>query len=174
MLLAETSRRIFLQGIAAAGVGLAVSWWMPGRVQAAFRIGDLPPTVALNDLMGNSLVVPSDLKGKVALLQFWASWCPTCRRGMAVLEAIYGEYRGKGVVPCSIGIGEKRQTAVSYVKSLTLSYPVLLDPDSSTVKKFGISGVPTYCILDREGVLRYRIHGEANKDGLDKIVRTLL
>ena len=108
------------------------------------------------------------------MIHFWASWCPTCRGEMAALETIYGKYGGKGVIPCSIGIGEMKETVVSYLKNMTLSYPVLVDPLSSTVKPFGVDGVPTYYVLDRERVIRYRILGEANKEGLDKIIRTLL
>jgi len=174
MLLAETSRRFFLRTVAAAGVGLVIPWSMPRPAQADFRIGDASPRADLNELKGGSVAVPSDLRGKVALLHFWASWCPVCRGEMTTLESIFDKYRGNGVLPCSIGIGEKRQTALSYMKNVTVSYPVLLDPASSTVKKFGISGIPTCCILDREGVLRYRIHGEANRDGLDKMVKALL
>jgi cytochrome c biogenesis protein CcmG/thiol:disulfide interchange protein DsbE len=174
MVMSETSRRLFLKKVAAAGLGLAIPWWPPPRVEAALRIGDLPPLVSLTDLEGKRIAVPSDLKGKIALLHFWASWCPACRGEMAVLEYIYGRYGGKGVLPLSIGIGEKRQTALSYIKGMTVSYGVLLDPSSSTVRKFGISGIPTYCILDRGGTLRYRIHGEADKDSLDRIVRNLL
>ena len=157
-----------------ACLGLAVPWGVPRRAEAALRIGDLPPLVSLTDLEGKRIDVPSALKGKVALLHFWASWCPACRGEMRALESIYARHRGKGVLPCSIGIGEKRQTALSYTKGLTLSYPLLLDRGSATVKTFGISGIPTHCILDRECTIRYRIHGEASEDVLDRMVRALL
>jgi cytochrome c biogenesis protein CcmG/thiol:disulfide interchange protein DsbE len=171
---AETSRRLFLKTVVFAGLGLVVPGVMPQRGEAAFRVGDVPPTVTLNDLKGTAVIVPSGFKGKIALIHFWASWCPTCRGEMTALESIYGKYGVKGVIPCSIGIGEKKETIISYLKSMTLSYPVLIDPSSSTVKPFGVAGVPTYYILDRKSVIRYRILGEANKEGLDKIIRALL
>ena len=143
-------------------------------MEAAFRVGDVPSRVTLSDLKGNSVVIPSDFRGQVVLIHFWASWCPTCRGEMTALESLYGEYGGKGVIPCSIGIGEKRETAVSYLKNMTISYPVLLDPDSSTRKPFGVAGIPTYFVLDREGVIRHKILGKADPEGLDKIVRSLL
>ena len=134
----------------------------------------MPSRVTLSDLRGNSVVVPSDFKGRVVLIHFWASWCPTCRGEMTALESLYGQYGRKGVTPCSIGIGEKRETAVSYLKSVTVSYPVLLDPDSSTRKPFGVAGIPTYFVLDREGVIRQKILGKADPKGLEGIVRSLL
>jgi len=137
-------------------------------------VGDVPSRIPLNDLRGKSLIIPSDFKGRVVVIHFWASWCPTCHGEMIALEALYGKYSGKGVTPCSIGIGEKKETAVSYLKGMTLSYPVLLDPGSSTKKPFGIAGIPTYFGLDREGVIRHKILGKADPAGLENIVRSLL
>ena len=160
--------------LAAAGAGLTIPGWLPRRGEAAFRVGDVPSRITLSDLRGNSVVIPSDFKGQVVLIHFWASWCPTCRGEMTALDSLYGKYGGKGVTPCSIGIGEKRETAVSYLKNMTISYPVLLDPDSSTRKPFGVAGIPTYFVLDREGVIRHKILGKADPEGLDRIVRSLL
>jgi cytochrome c biogenesis protein CcmG, thiol:disulfide interchange protein DsbE len=174
MLPAETSRRLFLKMVAALGLGFVIPGWMARRVEAAFRVGDVPSKITLNDLNGNRVVIPSDFRGKVALIHFWASWCPTCRGEMTALEALYAKYGGKGVLPCSIGLGEKKETTMSYLKNMTISYPVLLDPGSSSRKPFTVAGVPTYYVLDRECAIRYRILGEANKEGLDKIIRTLL
>jgi thiol-disulfide isomerase/thioredoxin len=171
---AELSRRVFLRTIAAAGACLTITGWMPRRVEAAFRVGDVPSKVTLSDLKGNSVVIPTDLKKKVAVLHFWASWCPTCRGEMQMLESIFVRYGGKGVIPCSIGIGEKKKTAAAYIRNMAVSYPVLLDSDSSTRKPFGIAGIPTYFVLDRESVIRYKILGKAGPEGLDRIVRSLL
>lgn len=170
----ETSRRTFLKTLAAAGVGLIIPGWMPRRGEAAFRVGDVPSRVTLSDLRGNSVVIPSDFKGQMVLIHFWASWCPTCHGEMKTLEALYGKYGGKGITPCSIGMGEKKETAVSYLRNMTISYPILLDPGSSTRKPFGIAGIPTCFVLDREGVIRHKILGKADPEGLDKIVRSLL
>ncbi|MHB8770460.1 MAG: TlpA family protein disulfide reductase [Syntrophales bacterium] len=134
----------------------------------------MPSRVSLRDLRGNRVVIPSDFKGRVVLIHFWASWCPTCRGEMATLESLYGTYGAKGVTPCSIGIGEKRETALAYLENMTVSYPVLLDPDSAARKPYGIAGIPTYFVLDRVGVIRHRILGKAVREGLEKIVRSLL
>jgi thiol-disulfide isomerase/thioredoxin len=170
----RTSRRFFLKTVAAAGAALIVPGWLPHRVEAAFRVGDAPSRATLSDLSGKSAVIPTDFKGRVLLIHFWASWCPTCRGEMKALESLYGKYGGRGFTPCSIGIGEKRETAVSYLKNMTISYPVFLDTGSSTRKPFGVAGIPTYFVLDRECVIRHKILGKADPEGLDKIVRSLL
>jgi cytochrome c biogenesis protein CcmG/thiol:disulfide interchange protein DsbE len=160
--------------IAAAGVSFAIPAWIPLRVEAAVRVGDIAPKFTLSDIKGNRVEIPSCFRGKVAVIHFWASWCPTCRGEMKALELLYGTYGEKGVTPCSIGIGEKKETAASYLKNLTISYPVLLDPGSSTRKPFGVAGIPTYFVLDREGAIRNKILGKADPKGLDRIVRSLL
>lgn len=170
----RTSRRVFLKTVAAVGAGLLIPGWWPRPAKAAFRVGDTPSSVALSDLNGNRMVIPSDFRGRVVLIHFWASWCPTCRGEMKALELLYSTYGRKGVTPCSIGIGEKRETAVSYLRNMTVSYPVLLDSRSSTRKPFGVAGIPTYFILDSEGVIRKKIFGQANPKELDRIVRSLL
>jgi cytochrome c biogenesis protein CcmG/thiol:disulfide interchange protein DsbE len=158
----------------AFGLGIIIPGWMPRRLEAAFRMGDAPSSFTLSDLRGNSITIPSDFAGKAALIHFWASWCPTCLGEMKALESIYSQYGGKGVIPCSIGIGEKKETALRYLKNVTISYPVLLDPGSSTRRPFGVAGIPTYFVLDRGGVIRHKILGKADPEGLDKIVRSLL
>jgi cytochrome c biogenesis protein CcmG/thiol:disulfide interchange protein DsbE len=170
----EISKRSFLRLVAAAGVGLIIPGWLPVLVEAAFRVGDVPLSITLSDIKGNSVVIPSDFKKRVVLIHFWASWCPTCRGEMKVLDSLYVRYGEKGAIPCSIGIGEKRETAVSYLKNMAISYPVLLDPGSSTRKPFGVAGIPTYFVLDRGNVIRYKILGKADPEGMDRIVRSLL
>ena len=160
--------------IATAGVGLTITGWMRSRAEAAVRVGDAAPKFTLSDIKGHGVNIPSCFRGKVAVIHFWASWCPTCRGEMKALELLYGTYGEKGVTPCSIGIGEKRETAVSYLGNISVTYPVLLDPDSSTRKPFGIAGIPTYFVLDREGTIRHKILGKADPKGLGRIVGSLL
>ena len=137
-------------------------------------MGKVLSRVALSDLMENRVVIPTDLTGKIAVIHFWASWCPTCRDEMMILESIGMKYRDKGVITYSIGIGEKREKAISYIENLRITYPILLDPDTITQKQFGITGIPTYYVLDRAGIIRYKILGKADKDGLDKMIGALL
>lgn len=107
-------------------------------------------------------------------MHFWASWCTSCRPEMIALESIYGTYKNSAVVPCSINVGERREAAESYIKDIRITYPILLDQTSSVTRQYSVSGIPTTYVLNRENVIRYRILGEINKEGLDRIVRTLL
>jgi cytochrome c biogenesis protein CcmG, thiol:disulfide interchange protein DsbE len=167
-------RRDFLKMGAAACLGFIVPGIISCNAQGHPGVGDKLSIITLSDLLGNSIVIPTGLTGKIALIHFWAGWCPTCRGEMTSLESLANKYRQEGVVPCSIGIGERRDTAFRYIKNLNITYPVLLDPDSLTQKQFGIAGIPTYYVLNREGIIRFKILGEADKNGLDKMIRALM
>jgi cytochrome c biogenesis protein CcmG, thiol:disulfide interchange protein DsbE len=167
-------RRDFLKRIIAAGVGISMTGWSSGEARVIMRVGDIPPKITLMDLKGNPVTLPGYFQGKVAVLHFWASWCATCRTEMVVLESLYLEYGKRGLVPCSIDVGESQAAALSYIKDMKISYPVFLDPNSLTVKQFGVSGVPTFYVFNRQGTLCLKILGEVQKDGLEKFIRTLL
>ncbi len=171
---ARMCRRRFLRLAAASCLAGLAPGWISCRADSVSKVGDTPAARTLEDLQGNPVVVPSDFRGRVALLHFWAAWCPFCRPEMRVLQALSGKYGGKALVPCSINLGESREVALSYTRNLGLTYPVLLDPKSSLVRPYGISGVPTTFILDREGVIRHRIVGEVDREGLETLIRALL
>lgn len=148
--------------------------WLPRRADAAVRVGDALPRGALNDLRGNSITLPADLKGKVALIHFWASWCTSCRPEMLALDSLYKQYKEKEVLPCSINVGESREAVESFVRGQMISYLVLLDSKSLFAQQCGVLGIPTTYLLSREGIIRFRIIGEISRNGLEKIIKTLL
>jgi len=167
-------RRDFLKMGMIAGLGIVIPEVLSCNAKEVSGVGRMLSRVVLSDLKENMVVIPTDLAGKIAVIHFWASWCPTCRDEMMLLDAMGRKYRDKGVLTYSIGIGEKRKKAVSYIENLHITYPILLDPGSITQKQFGIAGIPTYYILDRGGIIRYKILGKADKDGLDKMIGALL
>ncbi len=167
-------RRDFLRFCLATGIALAGPACAPGKSEDVLRVGDIPPSVILSDLKGNSFALPSAFKGKVALVHFWASWCTSCRPEMIALESLYGTYRNAAVVPCSINVGERKEAAESYLKGMKVTYPILLDQTSSVARQYNVSGIPTIYVLNRECVIKHRILGEINREGLERIVRTLI
>ena len=145
-----------------------------GKVTAGVPIGETPLNVVLTDLMGKNVVIPADLKGKVVFMHFWVSSCSYCVKEMYTLESFYRKHLSEEVIAFSINAGDDKQSAERYMAKLQISYPILLDPDLSVTKRYGISGVPTTYILDRQGVLRFKIMGEITTDKLDEVARTLL
>jgi cytochrome c biogenesis protein CcmG, thiol:disulfide interchange protein DsbE len=145
-----------------------------GVVHAAPRTGDPLPKAIVTDLKGGSVSLPDEFRGKVTLIHFFATWCAYCPKEVAALESLYGRYRDRGLVPCSVGVGESREKVASFGERERISYPLLLDPASSAAKKYGVTGIPTTYVLDASGIVRFRIIGEITEEGLDRIVRGLL
>jgi peroxiredoxin len=90
------------------------------------------------------------LRGKVVLLNFWATWCPPCRREMPDMEKLYQRFSGKGLVVLAVS-DEKRETVEDFLKKQNYTFPVLLDSDRKVNAAFGIEGIPNSFLFDRQG-----------------------
>lgn len=103
----------------------------------------------LTDLTGKSWTL-SGLRGKVVLVNFWASWCPPCHKEAPDLEALYNRFKGQGLVV--LGISDEDVSKVApFVSELSLTYPILLDPGRKVNDLFQIDSIPKTFIYDRDG-----------------------
>lgn len=93
-----------------------------------------------------------ELGGKVVLLNFWATWCPPCRKEMPDLEALYGQYKSQGLVILAIS-DEDAAKVRPFIAERRISYPVLLDPGRTVHELFQIEGIPKTFVYDRAGKL---------------------
>ncbi len=105
----------------------------------------------LLDLQGKSWHL-QDLKGKVVLVNFWATWCPPCRKEMPDLQALYDKYKDQGFVVLSISDEEAGKVS-PFIAERKISYPVLLDPRRKVNEAFVVEGIPKSFVYDREGKL---------------------
>jgi len=105
----------------------------------------------LVDLMGKSWHL-RDLKGKVVLVNFWATWCPPCRKEMPDLQALYDKYKDEGFLVLSISDEETAKVA-PFIAQRKITYPVLLDPGRKVNDAFVVEGIPKSFVYDREGKL---------------------
>jgi peroxiredoxin len=109
------------------------------------------PEFTLKDLAGKSWSF-SDLRGKVVLLNFWATWCPPCRKEMPDLEALYERFNSKGLVVLGISDDETEKIA-SFVRERKVTFPVLLDTGRKVSDKLVADGIPMSYVYDRDGKL---------------------
>jgi len=103
----------------------------------------------LTDLQGKSWHL-RDLKGKVVLVNFWATWCPPCRKEMPDLQALYDKYKDQGFVVLAIS-DEDIAKVSSFIAERKIGYPILLDPGRKVNDAFIVEGIPKSFVYDREG-----------------------
>jgi thiol-disulfide isomerase/thioredoxin len=127
------------------------------------------PSFTVQGLNGGTISSDS-YRGDTLLLQFWATWCPYCKRDQHALDNIASEYASKGVSVLAIDIGESAETVRQYLQANPRSVSVALDPDHSVASQFGGGGVPHYVVIDRNGNVVSMMSGAAGEQGL----RTLL
>src|SRR5208282_6274118 len=109
------------------------------------------PEFTLKDLSGKSWTF-ADLRGKVVLVNFWATWCPPCRKEMPDLETLYERFSSKGLVV--LGISDEEAAKVEpFIRERKVSFPVLLDPGRKVNEMFVVEGIPKSFVYDREGKL---------------------
>ena len=130
----------------------------PSRVQAAKEF-----TVPTPERKSLRL---SDSRGKVVLLNFWATWCPPCREEMPAMERLYQRYKGKGLVVVALSVDVEGATVViPFVNEHKFSFPVGLDPKMTVAELYGVRALPSSFLVDRNGNLVALAIGPREWDG---------
>lgn len=123
------------------------------------------PDVSVVSLANGSTLKLSDLRGKVVLLNFWATWCPPCREEIPSMMKLNSVMAGKPFQMVAISIDEGGKPAIeSFFKVSGFSLPAYLDESGASAKSYGITGVPESFIIDKTGVLVKKIIGGASWD----------
>jgi thiol-disulfide isomerase/thioredoxin len=145
---------------------LGLCLFLPLWVQAAgVSVGQAAPAVRLPDLSGAGDVSLESLRGKVVYLDFWASWCGPCRVSFPQLEQLRNELGPKGFEVLAINVDEVEADARRFLSEVPVSYPVVRDAAGVTPQAFGILGMPTGYLIDRQGMVREVHQGFRKSDG---------
>ncbi len=122
-----------------------------------------PIEFQLKDLTGKEVRL-SGLKGKVVLLNFWATWCGPCRSEMPSMQRLYAQLKGQGLEILAVDLQEDKATVARFVKELGLTFPVLLDTAGSVGTQYGARAIPTTYLFDRKGFIFARMVGAREWD----------
>lgn len=147
-----------------------------GGAAIGIKEGEQAPDFTLNGLDGTPVSL-SDLRGKVVVLNFWASWCPPCRVEMPHMQRLYEKYEAENVVVLGINLTSTEKSpgaAQGFVEEQGLSFPVLLDSKGEVMDTFRIVAYPTTYFIDEEGVIRQVSQGAMNADMLKKAIQPLI
>ncbi len=123
------------------------------------------PDVSVMSLTSGGILKLSDLKGKVVLLNFWATWCPPCREEIPAMMKLNSFMAGKSFQMIAISIDEGGKKVIeSFFKETGFSLPTYLDESGASSKAYGITGVPETFIIDKQGIIVKKIVGGAAWD----------
>lgn len=146
------------------GLGSSKATEIPYQsVPSLEQLRDAPPMpeFTLSDAAGRKVSL-KDFRGKIVMLNFWASWCGPCREEMPAMERLYREFRDQGFVVLSVNVRDKRDEALAFMKELNLTYPVVFDPSGRWLLRYGAWGLPNTYLIGREGEGLARMRGHAD------------
>ncbi len=133
------------------------------------------PAFTTRDAAGNP-VDSTSFRGRLVVLNFWATWCPPCRLEMPAMERLYREFRGKGLEVVAVNFMESAERVRAFAEEQNLTYPMLLDGRADIAERYGVRRLPVTMLIGREGELLARSVGykEWYKDDMRALVAALL
>lgn len=145
------------------GLGLCLPLWCNA---APVAVGQAAPAVDLPTLpAGTAGVTLEDLRGSVVYVDFWASWCGPCRISFPLLDDMRTELGPRGFEVLAINLDEFEEDALKFLAEVPVSYPVVRDANGTSPQAYGILGMPTGFLVDRQGVVRHMHQGFRKSDG---------
>lgn len=130
------------------------------------------PSFTLSDIDGHSVSL-SNYRGKVIILDFWAPWCPPCRREIPDFISLQNQYASQGLQIIGIGLDQPNNVA-SFVQEHGINYPVVVGSNAITNLYGGISGIPTTFVIDRRGNIINKFEGFTNRSIFEEEIKKLL
>lgn len=168
-----------LLGLLSPAIGLAAGLPAPALSHELTRLTTpvTAPDFTLPD-MDDVQHTLAAYRGRVVMLNFWATWCPPCRREIPSMESIYQDLRKDGFVVLAVNEFEDVDRVFAFTGQLNVfpSFPILFDSDSKVSEKYGVKGLPTTLLINKRGEVVYRAVGGRDFDHAQvrDIVRGLL
>jgi thiol-disulfide isomerase/thioredoxin len=142
---------------------------------AAVTSGEPPPAIDMPDQAGKKVDL-NQLKGKVVLIDFWASWCGPCKQEMPVLEELHKKYAKDGLVIVGVNIDNNPKKMNNFLKGTPATFRIVHDPKLRIAAKYEPNTMPSSYFVGRDGKIRYVHEGFRKKDAseLEERIKTLL
>lgn len=172
-------------GFLAVVGALVLIGWLSREPAVALSAGEAAPALELPRIRGGTLGL-TELRGKVVMVNIWATWCPPCVREMPAMQRVYEEYRDDGLEIVAVAVDDRPGTrqpdgridglVSRFVDELGLTFPVVVDPTGGTERRFDTEYLPTTFLVDRQGRIRAReVGGRAwDEEPYLDLVKTLL
>jgi len=137
---------------------LGVLAQQPGQGLTPIKGMPAAPDFELTDLDGNTHRL-ADYRGRVVVVNFWATWCPPCRAEMPSMQRAWEQLRKQKVQMLGVDVGEDEDTVFRFLADYPVEFPLLMDTDSGVVEQWSVRGLPSTYILDGQGRIVYRAIG---------------
>jgi peroxiredoxin len=140
----------------------------------SIKVGQPAPEFSLNDLSDQPVTLSAFRGKKVVLMDFWATWCGPCKMAMPDLEDLNEKYGSRGLEILSLDQGEPAEQVRNFIERKKYTVHVLLDSEGTVGNKYGVKGIPTLVLADKQGVVRWlRVGYSPNEDDLRQLVERL-
>ena len=144
----------------------------PSYALPSAEVSGVAPAFTLMDVNGRSVSLAS-LRGKVVILDFWATWCPPCKREIPDFIKLQSEYGSKGLQIVGIALDQPNKVQ-AFVKDNGMNYPVLLGTDEVAANYGGVEAIPTTFIIDKNGKIVTKYEGFRSKETFESQIKKLL
>jgi thiol-disulfide isomerase/thioredoxin len=166
-------------------LAIVIGWWFLSNQASSFvhrtststeeATEDFGPPIefSIQDLEGEPVQL-SDYRGKVVLVNFWATWCAPCRDEMPILQDYYLDHRDDGFVLVAVNVSNRPEEVVAYIEEAGYIFPIWLDPPGNILIDLRVNGLPASLLVDAQGHLRKKWIGPLSPQLLDSEVSPLL
>jgi cytochrome c biogenesis protein CcmG, thiol:disulfide interchange protein DsbE len=186
--LAPAQWNLLIAAILVVGAGLIIAGRVPDGPPAqgaaapisaasesdpAPAVGHPAPEFTLVDLDGR-MVALRELRGKVVLVNVWATWCPPCRAEMPAMQAALDRYGEQGLVVLAVNQREDREAVAAFMRERQLAFPALLDSDGAVGAAYQASALPSSFFIGRDGMVRAVYRGPLSRSVLESTIAGLV
>lgn len=146
-------------------ISVCLLWLFCMSSSWALDVGSPAPKCSKGRLLeGNQMLDIPSYRGKVVYLDFWATWCPPCKKSMPFLNALHNELKDQGFEVLAISVDEEQQDAIKFLKQFPVDYDVAHEPSGECPEKYAVKAMPSSYFIDRKGIVRYVHLGFRSKD----------
>lgn len=144
-----------------------------GEAVVGLEVGNLAPEFASQTVEGEAVSL-ADYRGKVVILNFWATWCGPCKVEMPEFQAAYEQFSGKDFAVVAVNFGETGATIGAFQSELGLTFPLVMDERGDIQEQFGVFSYPTTYVLNPQGVITQKIVGPMTASQVETLVNAAL
>ncbi|MGE8077465.1 thiol-disulfide oxidoreductase ResA [Peribacillus loiseleuriae] len=160
--------RLVLSSILLSAVGyVSYSEFFKGKEVTAAKVGSVAPDFSLKNLNGTEKTL-TDYRGKGVLINFWATYCPPCKKEMPYLENAYQKYKEQGVEILAVNVTEPTRLVNQFISQKNITFPILLDRDGLVLDKYQVQNLPITFFINSKGEIMNKVSGELTEEKIEE------